>query len=129
MTEIKKLTKIALIVDAIIWVIFGVLLVFLFDVTLNYEGWTNPIHVRAFGGLCFVACIFAVIMLRKKEWEEIKLLYIFLLSMCISVMIVEVAVLATFASTFMAATISQMILDLVILSGKVALGLVAYFKQ
>ena len=49
MTEIKKLTKIALIVDAIILFIFGVMLVFLYDVTLNYEGWTNPLHVRAFG--------------------------------------------------------------------------------
>ena len=129
MTEIKKLTKIALIVDTIIWFIFGLMLIFLYDATLNYEGWTNPIHVRAFGGILFVACLFAVIMLRKKEWEEIKLLFIFMFSMCISVIIIEAAVLAAFASTFMAATISQMIFDLIINSAKVALSIVAYIKQ
>jgi len=129
MTEIKKLTKIALIVDAIIWFIFGVMLVFLFDVTLNHEGWTNPLHVRGFGGICFVAFIFVIIMLRKKEWEEIKLLYICLISMCISVIIVEAAVLVAFASTFMAATISQMIFDLIINAAKDVLSIVAYIKQ
>ncbi len=129
MTEIKKLTKIALIVDAIIWFIFGVMLVFLYDMTLNYEGWTNPLHVRAFGGICFVAFLFVIIMLRKKEWEEIKLLFICLISMCISVIIVEATVLAMFASTFMAATVSQMIFDLIINAAKNILSIVAYIKQ
>ena len=129
MTEIKKLTKIALIVDAVIFLIFGTILVFLYDVTLNYEGWTNPFHVRAFGGLCYVGALFAVIMLRKKEWEEIKLAYLFLFSLCVPVIIIEATVLAVLGSTFMAATISQMIFDLIMLSAKVALGFVAYFKQ
>ena len=129
MTEIKKLTKIALIVDAVIFLIFGTMLVFLYDMTLNYEGWTNPLHVRGFGGILYVAAIFAVIMLRKKEWEEIKLAYIFLFSLCVPVIIVEAAVLAALGSTFMAATVSQMIFDLIIISGKVALGIVAYMKQ
>ena len=42
MTEIKKLTKIVLVVYAIIWFIFGTLLTFLYDMALNPEGWTNP---------------------------------------------------------------------------------------
>jgi len=129
MTEIKKLTKIALIVDAVIFLIFGTMLVFLYDMTLNYEGWTNPIHVRAFGGILFVACLFAVIMLRKKEWEEIKLAYIFLFSLCVPVIIIEAAILVGLGSTFMAVTISQMIFDLIIISAKVSLGIVAYVKQ
>ncbi|TKJ22967.1 MAG: hypothetical protein CEE43_04430 [Promethearchaeota archaeon Loki_b32] len=53
MTEIKKITKISLIVVAIIPFLFGVMLVFLWDIILNTEGWTNPLHPRAFGGLCF----------------------------------------------------------------------------
>ncbi|MFX0040814.1 MAG: hypothetical protein ACFFCY_16790 [Promethearchaeota archaeon] len=129
MTEIKKLTKIALIVDAIIWFIFGLMLLFLFDVTLNYEGWTNPLHVRAFGAIAFVAFFFVIIMLRKKEWEEIKLLYICLISMCMLVFIVEAVVLAVLGSTFMAVTVSQMILDLILNGGKNALSIVAYIKQ
>ncbi len=129
MTEIKKLTKIALIVDAIIWFIFGLMMLFLFDVTLNYEGWTNPLHVRAFGAISFVAFFFVIIMLRKKEWAEIKLLYICLISMCIAVFIVEAVTLAVLGSTFMAVTVSQMILDLVLNGGKDVLSIVAYIKQ
>ena len=129
MTEIKKLTKIALIVDAVIFLIFGTMLVFLYDMTLNYEGWTNPLHARAFGGICYIGALFAVIMLRKKEWEEIKLTYIFLFSLCVPVIIIEAAVLAVFGSTFMAVTVSQMIFDLILISAKVALGIVAYIKQ
>ncbi len=129
MTEIKKLTKIALIVDAAIFLFFGTMLVFLFDMTLNYEGWTNPFHVRAFGGILYVAALFAVIMLRKSEWEEIKLAYIFLFSLCFPVIIIEASILAVLGSTFMAVTVSQMIFDLIIICAKVALGIVAYMRQ
>lgn len=129
MTEIKKLTKIALIVDAVIFLLFGTMLVFLYDMTLNTEGWTNPFHVRAFGGILYVAALYAIIMLRKTEWEEIKLAYLFLFSLCIPVIIVEASILAVLGSTFLAATVSQMIFDLIIICGKVALGIVAYMKQ
>jgi hypothetical protein len=129
MTEIKKLTKIALIVDAAIFLFFGTMLVFLYDMTLNTEGWTNPFHVRAFGGILYVAAIFAIIMLRKTEWEEIKLAYIFLFSLCFPVIIIEATLLAWLGSTFMAATVSQMIFDLIIICAKVALGIVAYMRQ
>ena len=129
MTEIKKLTKIALIVDAVIFLIFGTMQVFLYDMTLNYEGWTDPFHVRAFGGILYVAAFYAVIMLLKKDWEEIKLAYLFLFSLCVPVIIVEAALLAVLASTFMAATVSQMIFDLIIICAKLALGIVAYLRQ
>ena len=129
MTEIKKLTKIALIVDAVIFLIFGTMQVFLYDMTLNYEGWTDPFHVRAFGGILYVAAFYAVIMLLKKDWEEIKLAYLFLFSLCVPVIIVEAALLAVLGSTFMAATVSQMIFDLIIICAKLALGIVAYLRQ
>ena len=129
MTEIKKLTKIALIVDAVIFLIFGTMQVFLYDMTLNYEGWTDPFHVRAFGGILYVAAFYAVIMLLKKDWEEIKLAYLFLFSLCVPVIIVEAALLAVLGSTFLAATVSQMIFDLIIICAKLALGIVAYLRQ
>ncbi|MFW9999072.1 MAG: hypothetical protein ACFE9Q_10560 [Candidatus Hodarchaeota archaeon] len=129
MTEIKKLTKIALIVDAVIFIIFGTMLIFLYDATLNTEGWTNPLFPRGFGGLIYVAALYAVIMLRKKEWEEIKLAYLFLFSLCIPVIIIEATVLGVLGSTFKVVTVSQMIFDLIMISAKVALGFVAYFRQ
>ena len=129
MTEIKKLTKIALTVDAVIFLIFGTMQVFLYDMTLNYEGWTDPFHVRAFGGILYVAAFYAIIMLLKKDWEEIKLAYLFLFSLCVPVIIVEAALLAVLGSTFLAATVSQMIFDLIIICAKLALGIVAYLRQ
>ena len=77
MTEIKKLTKISLIVLAIVTFIFGINLTFLYDMTMNPEGFTNPYFPRFWGGLCFLTSIFAIILFRKKEWEEIKLTYMF----------------------------------------------------
>ena len=129
MTEIKLLTKIALIVDAIIWLIFGIILVFLYDITLNTEGWTNPLHVRMFGVLCLVTFVFAVLMLLKKEWEKIQFTFLYTICMCIGVLIIEISVFAVFGSTFLPATISQMIFDFIILGAKITLSIIAYIRQ
>ena len=129
MTEIKKLTKIALIVDVIIWLLFGIMMLFFFDLTLNTEGWTNPFHVRAFGAMCLITAVFVIFMLRKNEWEEIKFTYVYMLCMCIAVFIVEASILAVLGSTFIAATVSQMIFDLIMMSAKLALTIIAYVKQ
>jgi hypothetical protein len=59
----------------------------------------------------------------------IKLAYLFLFSLCFPVIIVEASILAWLGSTFIAATVSQMIFDLIIICAKVALGIVAYMKQ
>jgi len=128
MTEIKKLTKIVLVGYAIIWFIFGTLLTFLYDMALNPEGWTNP-YLRMFGGVNYISAIFAILMLRKKEWEEIKLTFAYLLGILISTLIIEVAVLAVLGSTFGASQIqlgsSTIILESVLLT----LGIVTYIKQ
>ena len=129
MTEIKKLTKIALIVDAIIFFIFGVNLTFLYDMTMNPEGFTNPYFPRFWGGLCFLSSLFAIVMLRKKEWEEIKLTFTYLLGLFIPTLIIEVAVLATLGSTFGAQTILLGSGTITIESVLLLLGIVSYIKQ
>jgi hypothetical protein len=129
MTEIKKLTKIVLIVDAILWFIFGILLIFLYDMTMNPESWTNPYLPRMFGGVNFISAIFAILMLRKKEWEEIKLTFEYLIGLLISTLIIEVAVLATFGSTFGASTILLGSSTITIESVLLLLGIVSYIKQ
>ena len=129
MTEIKKFTKIVLLVDAILWFIFGILLTFLYDMALNSEGWTNPYFPRMFGGVNFLSAIFAILLLRKKEWEEIKLTFVYLIGLITSTLIIEIAVFATFGSTFGASAIQTgsgtIILEAVLLT----LGIVSYIKQ
>ena len=114
--------------DAILWFLFGTLLTFLYDMALNPEGWTNP-YLRMFGGVNYVSSLFAILMFRKKEWEEIKLTFAYLLGILISTLIIEVAVLAVLGSTFGASAIqlgsSTIILESVLLT----LGIVTYIKQ
>jgi hypothetical protein len=128
MTEIKKLTKIVLIVDAIFWFMFAVLLIFLFDMTMNPEGWTNPYLPKLFGGFILVSAIFAVLMLRKKEWEEIKFIYEYMLVTIISTLIFETIVFATLIPTSQAATMTHGF-NITVEALLSALGIIAYIKQ
>jgi predicted membrane channel-forming protein YqfA (hemolysin III family) len=129
MTEIKKLTKILLLVDAIIWFIFGTVLTFLYDMFLNPEGWTNPYFPRMFGGINYVSAVFATLMLLKKDWEEIKLTFAYFIGILTSTLIIEISVLSILGSTFGASMIqagtSTIILEAVLLT----LGIVVYIKQ
>ncbi|MFW9820178.1 MAG: hypothetical protein ACFFE5_11265, partial [Candidatus Thorarchaeota archaeon] len=94
MTEIKKLTKIALLIAAIVTFLFGTMLTFLYDMTMNPEGWTNPYYPRFFGGVAYLSFIMAILMLRKKEWEEIKLTFLYLFGLFLPTLIIEIVVLA-----------------------------------
>jgi len=96
---------------------------------MNPEGWTNPYFPRMFGGINFVSAIFAILMLRKKEWEEIKLTFAYFIGILISTLLIEISVLSILGSTFGASTIqlgmSTIILEAVLLT----LGIVSYIKQ
>ena len=129
MTEIKKFTKIVLIVDVIMWFLFGTLLTFLYDMTMNPEGWTNPYLPRMFGGVNYLSAIFAILMLRKKEWEEIKLTFEYLIGLILLTLIIEVAVFATFYSTFGALWRSQGLFPITVETVLLILGIVSYIKQ
>jgi hypothetical protein len=129
MTEVKKLTKIVLLVDAIFWFLFGIMLTFLYDLTMNPEGWTNPYLPRMFGGVNLISAIFAIIMLRKNEWKEIKLTFAYFIGILTSTIIIEVAVYVTFYSTFGAPWRSQGLFPIIVEAVLLILGIVAYFKQ
>ena len=129
MTEIKKLTKIVLLLDTILWILFGILLTFLYDMTMNPEGWTNPYLPRMFGGVNLISAIFAILMLRKNEWEEIKLTFEYFIGILISTIIIEVTVFVTFYSTFGASWRSQALFPITVEAVLLILGIVSYIKQ
>ena len=68
-------------------------------------------------------------MLRKKEWEEIKLTFEYLLGLFIPTLIIEVAVLATLGSTFGASTIQLGSTTIIVEASLLTLGIVSYIKQ
>ncbi len=129
MTEIKKLTKIVLIVDTITWFFFGIMLTFLYDIALNPAGWTNPYLPRMFGGVNLMSAIFALLMLRKKEWEEIRLTFAYFLGILLSTLIIEIAVYTTLYSTFEASWRAQGLFTITVEAVLLMLGIITYIKQ
>lgn len=129
MTEIEKITKISLIAYGIVTFLYGILYVFLTEMLTDISGWTDPFHPRVFGGICFLSSIFAVIVLRKKEWEEIKLMYSYLFGLFIPTIIINITIFAVYAPTLNTGTISIFIMGLIFMCVLFALGVFSYMKQ
>ena len=130
MTEIKKLTKISLIALSIVYFIFGILLLFLTEIFVGgLTGWTNPLSPRNFGGILILGAILAIFLMRKKEWEDIKIPFVFLFSFFIMTIPIEFIVMIVYSSTLPAAAIAQTILNEIIMCSLFALGVVSYLKQ
>ena len=130
MTEIKKITKISLLVLCVLNFIFVILTLFLYDLFVApLTGWTNPLHPRVLGGVMFIISIFAIILIRKKEWEEIKLTYSLIYSLLLPAILVELIIMAIMGSTFSAALLSQMFLEQILMWIMFVLGIFSYYKQ
>lgn len=128
MTEIKKFTKVVLLVLTIIFLLMGTLLTFLFDLTMNPEGWTDPFYPRFFGGVVYVCAIFMFLMYRKEVWEEIKFTFEFLLGIFISTLTIQIVLWPIFAP--FGAALTQLIISTTILMSIISLlAIISYIKQ
>ena len=128
MTEIKKLTKIVLLMEAILWFMFAIMLIFLFDMTMNPEGWTNPYLPKLFGGVILVSAIFAILMLRKKEWEEIKFLFVYFIGLLLSTLFFETLVFVTIGYTYGNSVMIHSF-NITVEAVLLVLGIVSYITQ
>ena len=129
MTEIKKLTKIVLIVFTIIWLLMGTLVTFLYDIAMNPEGWTNPFYPRFFGGVIYLCAIFAFLMFRKNEWEEIKMTFEFILAIILSTLTIQIVLWPIFAPTFGASITQLAVSTTILMSILLLLAIICYIKQ
>ncbi|MFX1589692.1 MAG: hypothetical protein ACFFC1_16200, partial [Promethearchaeota archaeon] len=130
MVEIKKITKIALIAYSVVNLLYGIMYVFLTDIFVtDITGWTDPFHPRIFGGICLLSSIFAVIVLRKKEWDKIKLMYSYLFGLFIPTIIINITIFAIYAPTLNIGTILLFIMGLILMCILFALGIYSYIKQ
>jgi hypothetical protein len=96
---------------------------------LNPAGWTNPYLPRMFGGVNLISAIFAILMLRKKEWEEIKMTFEYFMGILLSTLIIEIAVYATLYSTFDPSWRMQGLFTITVEAVLLTLGIVTYIKQ
>jgi len=124
-------TKISLLIYAIVCVLYGVLAIFMTDMMEAVLGTMDPFQPRLFGGVLFVIAIFAFLMIIKKnwDWEFIKLAYIVLYALLISTIIMEGSVTILVLSTLTAAGLQMHVMDLIIMPVLLILGLYSYFKQ
>jgi hypothetical protein len=128
MTEIKKITKISLLAYGIVNILYGPMGIF-FPAPLFIPPTTNPFNVRYNGAVLLGIAIFAFLILIRKgrEWENIKLIYEFLYYLLIAMIILEPTRLLFPTPTPM--MISQTIMDMIIMSILLVLGVYSYFKQ
>jgi hypothetical protein len=130
MTEIKKLTKISLIIYTIVTFLYGILNVFLTEIfVIPTSGFNDPFHTRAFGGICFLSSIFAFILLRKNEWEEIKVMYSYLFGLFIPTILLNIINFAIYFPVLIPGAISTLIMGLILMLILFTLGIVSYIQQ
>jgi len=128
MTEIKKITKISLLAYGIVNLIYGPMGL-LFPSPLFVTPTTNPFNVRYQGATLLGIAIFCFLILIKKdrEWENVKLLYGYLYYLLVAMIFLEPTRLLFGTPTEM--MISQTIMDMIIMSVLLVLGIIAYIKQ
>lgn len=134
MTEIKKITKISILAYGIVSLIFAVMLIFFLDAwraMVNMPTWLNAYHPRLFGGALLVVVFFAILVLLKKdwEWEKIQVAFIVVYAWLPINIILEVSLTAIYAPTISNELLSQGIMDIIIMSTLLALGVYSYIKQ
>jgi len=134
MTEIKKFTKISILAYGIVCLIFAVMLIFFLDlwlVAVNMPTWLNEFHPRGFGGALLVVVIFAILVLVNKDWdwEKIKVAYVVVYTWLPINIIMEVSVTAIFLPTLSNELVSQIIMDTILMSILLVLGVYSYIKQ
>jgi hypothetical protein len=131
MTEIRSITKVSLLIYAIVCVLYGVLGTFFTSMMEPMLGPMDPFQPRLFGGVLFVIAIYAFLMILKKDWdwEYVKSGYMILYSLLVSTIIMEGSVTAMLFSTLSAEAIGMHVMDLIIMPVLLILGLYSYLKQ
>ena len=132
MTEVKTLTKIALLAYGIACLLFGFMLIFMTATFLDalVPGWeVNVFHPRVLGGFLVVIGFFDILMIlnKKWEWDHIKVAYMALFAFIVPMLIGQI--LAIFLISPGAAFVGEMMLELPLETFLLILGIVGYLKQ
>jgi len=132
MTEIKKITKIALLAYGIVNLIYGPISLFFpeFFIGLGVTtAETNPYALRFGGATLLGIAIFSILIALKKnwEWEKVKLAYVFLYYLLIANIIIEPTKLLFGTPSVL--MISQTLMDIIIMVVLFILGVYSYIKQ
>lgn len=123
MTEIQKLTKITLLLDALAGFIFAFLYLVIPDIFiygLTQWPFNDPVYFRYFGGTLLLLGLVSLIAYFKKEWEEVKLFFEFALLFILMIVIMsslELALLTLPVITFMNSLFSTILVIIYLVLG------------
>ena len=130
MSEIQKLTKIALLLDVVAGFTFAFLYLVIPDIYIyGMTEWpfNDPIYFRFFGGTLFTLGLASLLGYFKKEWEEVKLLIelsLFWLSMVLIINSVQLALL-----TLPAMSTMNTVINTTLVAAYLVLGIYCWIKQ
>lgn len=129
MTEIKKITKIALLWYTIAGFLFAFMFIVLTEFTMNFMQWpyNDPIDFWFQGGTMLVMAITTLLALFMKEWERIKLFFFLVIIWDIMVLIMDIV--AVVILNFLATPFLFMITFIIILAFNLVIGLVSWMTQ
>ncbi|MBY9018121.1 MAG: hypothetical protein KGD66_04740 [Candidatus Lokiarchaeota archaeon] len=130
MTEIQKLTKITLLLDALAGFIFAFLYLVIPDIFiygLTQWPFNDPVYFRYFGGTLLLLGLVSLIAYFKKEWEEVRLFFEFALLFILMIVIMsslELALLTLPVIAFMNSLFSTILVIIYLV-----LGIYCWMKQ
>ncbi len=114
MAEISKQFKIVLIINAIGAFIYAFQFLVITDIYIQLvdEPWPNPHLLRLWGATILILGIFALIAVKRAEWEKIKIMVELAIVWLLAVAIINLASLAYVPRT--ATNIPNAVLDVIV---------------
>lgn len=132
MSDVKMLTKIALLAYGIVCLLFGILYILMAETLLAtlVPGWeANTFHAKVLGGFLVFIGFYDILMILNKnwEWDHIKVAYMALFSFIVPMIIGQILAMALLSPG--AAFVGEMMLEIPLESFLLLLGIVGYLKQ
>ncbi len=92
MVEITKSMKILLIINAIVGIIIAFLYLVIPHAYLLLVQWPfyDPYYSWVFGGTFLILSIFAILARKKKEWEHMKMIFEFIITWQLMILVLNI---------------------------------------
>jgi len=129
MTEIKKITKIALLWYGVAGILFAFFYLVLTDLYVTMIQWpyNDPVSFWSLGGTLLTIGIASLMASFKKEWEEIKLFFLFSMMWILYFIIMDIVSIALLGLPDMA--LMSQITNIILLTFNLVLGIFCIMKQ
>ncbi len=130
MTEIKKITKITLGWYCVAGLLFAFMYLVISDFyfyTIVQWPYNDPVGLWISGGIMLILGITALMAIFKKEWEEIKLFFLFAIMWVAYMIIINIVAIAILS--FPETPLMTLITNIILLTFNLVLGIICWMKQ